>query len=174
MTTTPAGTGPILIGYDGSADAEHAITTLAAVAPGAPVTILYAYESLQTLITHQWVMGATQSALDLADREEHSSAQNIVESGAQLATAAGLRPQTQVVRGEAPVWATILSVADDLDASLIVAGSRGRHGLATVLLGDVAHALAQHAHRPVLLVPSPALGAARTTARTAASALAPS
>jgi len=170
MTDTSAGTGPILIGYDGSADAAHAITTLAALVPGAHVGVLYAYESLQSLITHQWVIGASQPALDLGERQEHAAAKEIAAAGAELATDAGSVTQTRIARGQGPVWETILSVADDLDASLIVVGSRGRRGLSTVLLGDIAHSLAQHADRPVLLVPSPSLATARarlhtTTAR---------
>lgn len=170
MTTTLTGTGPILIGYDGSVDAAHAITTLATLMPDAHVHVLYAYESLQSLITHQWVIGGSQPALDMGERQEHAAAEEIATAGAKLATDAGLVTETRIARGQGPVWQTILLVADDLDASLLVVGSRGRRGLPNVLLGDIAHSLAQHAHRPVLLVPSPALATARNKVRTATSA----
>jgi nucleotide-binding universal stress UspA family protein len=45
-------------------------------------------------------------------------------------------------------------VATREDADLIVVGRRGQEGFAELLLGSVPHALAHHAHRPVLIVPT--------------------
>jgi nucleotide-binding universal stress UspA family protein len=56
-----------------------------------------------------------------------------------------------VVRGSA-AWA-LLDVAKGADA--IVLGSRGRGGFAGLLLGSVSQQVAQHAHCPVVIVPSP-------------------
>lgn len=46
----------------------------------------------------------------------------------------------------------ILSVADDIDADLIVTGTHGREGLAHVILGSVAEKVVRRARRPVLTV----------------------
>ena len=48
----------------------------------------------------------------------------------------------------------ILAYADEIDARLIVLGSRGRSSAGYALLGDVAHDILQRARRPVLVVPS--------------------
>ncbi len=46
----------------------------------------------------------------------------------------------------------ILSVADEIDADLIVTGTHGREGLAHVILGSVAEKVVRRARRPVLTV----------------------
>jgi nucleotide-binding universal stress UspA family protein len=51
----------------------------------------------------------------------------------------------------APSWKAIVEVADERDASVIVLGSHGRTGLADVLLGSVAGAVAAHSRRTVLI-----------------------
>jgi nucleotide-binding universal stress UspA family protein len=47
----------------------------------------------------------------------------------------------------------ILAVADELDARIIVLGSRGRTDMPHLPLGSVSHRLLHVAHRPVLIVP---------------------
>lgn len=49
---------------------------------------------------------------------------------------------------------TIVAVATELDAGVIVMGTRGLNGVKSFLLGSVSHHVAQHADRPVLVVPS--------------------
>jgi nucleotide-binding universal stress UspA family protein len=46
-------------------------------------------------------------------------------------------------------------MADEIDAGLIVVGSRGLTGLKELLKGSFSHDVAEHAGRPVLIVPSP-------------------
>lgn len=47
----------------------------------------------------------------------------------------------------------ILSIADEVDADLIVVGSRRRGSLATMVLGSVSHAIVSEAACPVVIVP---------------------
>jgi nucleotide-binding universal stress UspA family protein len=56
---------------------------------------------------------------------------------------------------------TIVRVVDELDANLIVIGSRGRRRITSLVLGSVSHHVVHQAMRPVLVVPSPALATAR-------------
>jgi nucleotide-binding universal stress UspA family protein len=58
----------------------------------------------------------------------------------------------------APTWEGIVDVADELDAAVIVIGSRGLSGLKEILDGSLSHQLAEHAGRPVLIVPPPRTG----------------
>jgi nucleotide-binding universal stress UspA family protein len=46
------------------------------------------------------------------------------------------------------------AAADDLDADMIVVGSRGRSNVASLTLGSVSHKLLHLARRPMLVVPS--------------------
>ena len=52
-------------------------------------------------------------------------------------------------------WAKIIEVADEIDAGLIVCGTRGRGAVRTALLGSVSHAVLTHSGRPVLIAPAP-------------------
>jgi nucleotide-binding universal stress UspA family protein len=56
---------------------------------------------------------------------------------------------TTLLSGEPPADA-ILSAADQVDADLIVLGTRGRSGVARALLGSTAEKVTRHATRPVL------------------------
>ena len=59
-------------------------------------------------------------------------------------------------RDKASAWQTILDVAEDTDAHLIVLGTRGRTAVQSGLLGSVSGALVHHSTRPVLVVPGSA------------------
>jgi nucleotide-binding universal stress UspA family protein len=48
---------------------------------------------------------------------------------------------------------TIVAVAEELDADLIVMASHARSGLSRILLGSVAEEVLRHAHRPLLVLP---------------------
>jgi nucleotide-binding universal stress UspA family protein len=79
------------------------------------------------------------------------AAQRTAADGASLANAAGFKARGLEVE-TAPTWKGIVHAADEHDASLIVLGSHGRTGLAGVLLGSVAEAVAAHSQRSVLIV----------------------
>jgi nucleotide-binding universal stress UspA family protein len=60
-----------------------------------------------------------------------------------------------IVRSGDPA-ATLLEVADDVDADLVVVRTRGRCAPAELLLGSVARTVADRARRPTLVVPAAA------------------
>jgi len=78
----------------------------------------------------------------------------IAEAGAVIAADAGfsqVTARTELL--DMKEWKTILAVADEIDAGVIVLGSRGLSGIKSALLGSVSQALVHHAERPVLIVP---------------------
>lgn len=71
---------------------------------------------------------------------------------AGLARDAGLTAEPRSVVAS-PAWEGIVDNADELDASLIVVGSRGLKGLRERIEGSTSHDFAIHAGRPVIIVP---------------------
>jgi nucleotide-binding universal stress UspA family protein len=144
---------PVLIAYDGSDFAKAAIAEAASqLAAGRRVIVLTVSEPLGGVP----FFGAAGAPVEpetmegLVDAAEQS-AQKIAEEGAGLARDAGFDAEPLVVIG-GPVWNLIVEAADQRGADPIVIGSRGRSGIAHVLLGSVAAAVAQHSKRSVLIV----------------------
>ena len=88
------------------------------------------------------------------------SADEIHQAAAEAANAiasegAALIPHATpyCVRAAPPAWRALLDYADEVNASLIVAGSRGLSAIESTVLGSVSHGLVNHSHRPVLVVP---------------------
>jgi nucleotide-binding universal stress UspA family protein len=143
---------PVLICYDGSADAARAIEAAATllgtrsavvldVAP--PIT---AAESVATI--SPVVPGAAFEEMNTAD------AGRVAARGAELARSSGFDAEARAALG-APTWETVVDVADELDAAVIVIGSRGLNGMREALVGSLSHEVAEHAGRPLLIVPPP-------------------
>lgn len=142
----------ILICYDDSPGARRAIEAAATLlGPRRAVVIdvappITAAESLATL--SPVVPGEAFEELNTAE------AGQVAARGAELARSAGFEVEARSALG-APTWEAVVDVADELDAAVIVIGSRGLNGLRGVLDGSVSHDVAEHAGRPVLIVPPP-------------------
>ncbi|WUH98044.1 universal stress protein [Spirillospora sp. NBC_00431] len=149
----------ILIAYDGSDDARAAIGYAARHVRPEPVVVVTVWEPLITQIGWAPLAAATPVAVDPEPGdtfEEERQAEGLARQGADLAAAGGLTDvTTRAERGGGPVWAAIVDVAAELDASLVVTGSRGLAGARSVILGSVSTRVLHHAGRPVLVVPPP-------------------
>jgi len=141
---------PIVICYDGSPGAVRAIEAAAkllgprhAVVLDVAVSITPA-ESVATI--SPVVPSAAFEQLNTAD------ASGTAARGAELARAAGFDAEARAVIGT-PTWEGVVTVADEIDAGAIVIGSRGLDGMHEFFEGSLSHAVAEHARRPVLIVP---------------------
>jgi nucleotide-binding universal stress UspA family protein len=145
------GEGPILICYDGSASAQHAIAAAGTLLAGRSAVVV-AVGPLD-LIAETYAAGGS-GARDVNHAVFEGTLEQ-AEAGAALARQAGFdaEPRADV---ETPTWRGIIEVADEIDAAVIVLGSEGRTGLNELLEGSVSHDVAEHARRPVLVVPPPA------------------
>lgn len=88
-------------------------------------------------------------------------AQRINDEGLELALEVGLPAEPMRVAATYTVWQTIIDAADELDADLIVTGTRATTGFRSLLQSSVADHVLRRGHRPVLIVPPP--GADRAT-----------
>jgi nucleotide-binding universal stress UspA family protein len=78
----------------------------------------------------------------------------LVDSIVTTLRAAGVTTEGQVREADyGHLSRKVLAVADELDARIIVLGSRGRTDMPHLPLGSVSHRLLHVAHRPVLIVP---------------------
>lgn len=154
MAADPA--GPIVICYDGSDDARHAIKSAAGLLGGRHALIVTVWQQTAALGSFKWSMG-TASMVDFVelDRAAAEDGGRVASDGAQIAKAAGLEAEPLAVEANGPVWKTIVETADSRDAAAIVMGSRGLTGVRSVLLGSVSSAVAHHADRPTLIVHRP-------------------
>lgn len=157
----------ILICYDGSDDALAAIDRAALTMTGAEATVLTLWEPfLDTMSrTSATGLGLVATGVFADDREidarRRRDATELAAEGSQRAVAANLRAEPRIAAKHGGSARSILAVADDIDAAIIVLGTRGRGGLRSFLLGSVSHEVIQHADRPVLVVPSAELAEQR-------------
>ncbi|MGE2731502.1 universal stress protein [Mycolicibacterium vaccae] len=82
-----------------------------------------------------------------------AEARRINEEGQELASAVGLAVEPLCVAQTYTVWQTIIDVADDVEADLIVTGTRATTGFRSLIQSSVADHVLRRGHRPVLIVP---------------------
>ncbi len=140
----------ILICYDGSNEAKWAVDTAAALLGSRHAVVL----NVAPAMTFAEGMAATSSLVPGSAFEDLNKADALIraEAGAARARRAGLDAEARATLAPA-TWQGIVDVADELDAAIIVMGSRGLRGLREVARRSVSHDVATHARRPVLIVP---------------------
>jgi nucleotide-binding universal stress UspA family protein len=141
-------TGPVLFAYDGSALAKLAIDEAARqLAPRHDALVLTVWQPFDV-----GFVPAVELRINAAEvADVRNAAEQTAAEGASLAQAAGFKARSAVTEA-GPAWSGIVQVAGEHDASVIVLGSHGRTGLAGVLIGSVAEAVAAHAPRSVLII----------------------
>ncbi|HUR08964.1 MAG TPA: universal stress protein [Nonomuraea sp.] len=155
----------ILIAYDGSPDARHAIEETARFFPGSPAVVLYARQPLESLAAHLENHPALEDLRDI-DARTLDASERLAAEGAEHARALGLKAEPRVASVPEEVVAdAIVDVAEEIDASLIVLGSRGHRGLRALLSGSTSTRVMHSTDRPTLIIPSRPLAAARRDGR---------
>jgi nucleotide-binding universal stress UspA family protein len=154
MTASPQ--GPLLLCYDGSQQARHAIESAAGLLVGRTALALTVWQPLAGLRTIAW-SPETTGMIDYVefDRAAAEDGDRLAEDGVRIAHDVGLEARPVAVKATGPVWKTIIEIADRHDAAVIVMGSRGLTGLASMLLGSVSSAVLHHADRPALVMHQP-------------------
>jgi nucleotide-binding universal stress UspA family protein len=128
----------------------------AELAPGAQATFLTVWEPFYQALADQGSFVAGSYVFTdpkKIDEISRDAAHATAIEGARQATAAGLVAEPRAVSCDGDVSSTILAAAADVDADVIVIGTRGLSRVKAFLLGGVSHAVVQHADRAVLLGP---------------------
>jgi nucleotide-binding universal stress UspA family protein len=165
------GDRPALLCYDGSDPARRAIEHAGVLLGGGPAVVLTVWESVGSGVLRHGVplpgeigretTTIAQDVIDELDRGMAERASAAAAEGAELATTAGFvaRPEARralartAERDTVTVWRAVLDYADEVDARVIVIGSRGRSGVSSALLGSVSYGVVHNSTRPLLLTP---------------------
>lgn len=150
------GSGPVVIGYDGSDGARAAIEAAGRLFAGRRAIVVSVWESpvRNTLTGKALLRGPLEEVREItADFDEgyEEAAGEMAAEGAALAREHGLAGEPLAVEGPGPGWRGLLGAARSAEASVIIAGSRGRGGVTSALLGSVSAGLVHNADLPVLV-----------------------
>ena len=142
----------ILLATDGSEEAELAFASAADLSEKTASELHVVYVGHMPLVSYE-SPGATTLDPDLLGRMQEDAKQ---EARTKLDEQVQRVGQTgEVAEMHARVGrpdAEIVGLADELDAGLIVLGSRGLGPLRRALMGSVSDSVVRHAHCPVLIV----------------------
>lgn len=147
----------ILVCYDGSPSAKHAISVAHRTLGSSSLTLLTVWASAcPTADSFALATSPTEVSFDEVDSYSRNHAEAIAQEGCELARDLGVAADTRVEQSANSCWRTILDVADELDVDCLVVGTRGVTAVESALLGSVSNAVVHHSERPVLVVPGAA------------------
>jgi len=143
----------ILLATDGSKEAKLAFASAAELSEKTHSELHVVYVGHMPLISYE-SPGATTLDPDLLGRMQEDAEQEartkLDEQVRRVGKTGGQVAQMHARIGRPD--AQIVGLADELDAGLIVLGSRGLGSLRRALMGSVSDSVVRHAHCPVLVV----------------------
>jgi nucleotide-binding universal stress UspA family protein len=136
----------ILVASDGSeaADAALAVGLDLAVEQGADLVIAHVVSVLD------FAVHADGKAPRSATRAPRAEDDVVLCAALELAEARGVKTRSELLVGNASEQ--IIRLAHEIDAQLIVVGSRGLGRVKSAVLGSTSREVVAHADRPVLVV----------------------
>src|SRR5918999_1147542 len=132
----------ILLATDGSENTAQATKAAVDMARrrGSEIHLIHVWHDVHTPHAHAFVKSELrQQGREILDEE----AKRIGEKGGTV-TRSHLR--------EGRTFEVVLKLGDELEADLLLVGSRGHRGLRRMLVGSNSEGIVHHAHRPVLVV----------------------
>jgi nucleotide-binding universal stress UspA family protein len=153
---------PVVLAYDGSAEAENALREAVALFGHRPLIVASVWEPGLAMVTMtppagEPAMGYMPDPEEMAaiDRAQSGHAGDVAEAGARLARELGATAEALSMADSASVAGTLIAIAEERDARAIVVGSRGLGGIKARVLGSTSRKLLHDTHRPVLVVRTP-------------------
>ena len=148
---------PVLIAYDGSEVSRAAVRHAAELFAGRPAVLVTVWEPGLAAVMGQpdaFGMGTLPqdpAMVEEVDRLQREHASTVAGDGAEFARSVGLAAEAQAVPDEVDVADTLIGIARERGAAVVVVGSHGI-GLRRRLLGSVSRKLIEHCDRPVLVI----------------------
>jgi nucleotide-binding universal stress UspA family protein len=150
--------GPILFAYDGSDNAKHAIAGGGELLAREPALVVTVWESALALAYRHSMPGElalVREVVEEIDTTAQEAAEATAGEGAELTHAAGLDSEPLAERSDRSLSQALVDLAHARSARAVVLGSRGRSGVASVLLGSFSYGVVHHCRCPVLTAPPP-------------------
>ena len=150
---------PVLIAYDGSDTARHAVREAAKLLGSREVLVVTIWEPALAYESSMPTAGLEMPPVPVdvegareIEEELHERARGTAQEGAELARSVGLQAKGLAVADEVHVADAIIDVARKRAVAAIVVGSRGLKGLRARLEGSTSNAVVKHAPCPVVVV----------------------
>ncbi len=146
----------VVVGFDGSPDAAGAIELAARLLPGRTAHIAhiwavpFAAAELRPRVSDR--TATVQDMIDMLEHEAAAQAERVAAEGVTLAEAAGWTAEPVLKRAYGAEGLELAALTGELDAELLVVGSRGLSGPRAVL-DSVSDQAAHSSTVPVLVIP---------------------
>ncbi|MGZ8818937.1 MAG: universal stress protein [Mycobacterium sp.] len=151
-----------IVGYDGSPGSSGAIDAGALLFPGAHGWITYLwvppFASDKVRRRLREIAGDVNELIEMVEHEGEREAQRVVAMGVTLARAAGWDAEPLLKQTWGGEGLRIAQAAEEVQADLVLVGSRGLGGTQAVL-GSVSDMVVHYCPQPVVVVPHPMLAA---------------
>lgn len=151
---------PVLIAYDGSEVSRAAVRHAAELFAGRLAVVVTVWEPGLAAVpvglseTGMGTLPPDPATVEAVDRLQREHAATVAADGAELGRAAGLDVEPHAVPDELDVADTLIAIARERGAGVVVVGSHGISGLRKRLLGSVSRKLIEHCDRPILVIRS--------------------
>ena len=150
---------PVLIAYDGENASRAAVRHAAELFGGRPAVLATVWEPGLTAVpvALPGALGVTTlppdpSTIRAVDRRQREHASAVAADGAEFARSIGPVAEAKAVPDEVDVADTLVAIARERGAAVVVVGSHGISGLRSRLLGSVSRKVVDHCDRPVLVI----------------------
>ena len=150
---------PILIAYDGSEVSRAAVRHAAELFAGHRAVLATVWEPGLATVTvglpdtlGMGTLPPDPATIEEIDRIQREHASRVATDGAELARSLGLAAEQRAVPDEVDVADTLIGIAQETGAAVVVVGSHGISGLRSRLLGSVSRKLIEDCDRPVLII----------------------
>ena len=143
----------ILLATDGSREADLALTTAADLAKttGSELHVSYVFPTAAQRPFPNPVLARPAEEMEHELEEAMHQAQTFLDRQVGRVREEGVEvAEAHLVRGRPD--REVVHLSEDIDAGLIVMGSRGLGGVRRALMGSVSDSVVRHAHCPVLIV----------------------